>query len=553
MRFEKIFRVVTLLLLICIGVSYTTVVSAKYNMTYLYGTGDYIALVENTQNTLDEVSPSYFDIGSNGRLVINTIDKNFVDAMHEKGLKVVPFFSNHWNRERGVAMFSQSEIVVQELVNAVVENNLDGVNVDIENMTEGSRKWYAEFVKLLREKMPEDKIVAVSVAANPKGWTTGWHGSYDYEELGKYADYIMIMAYDEHYEGGEAGSVASYEFIENSIKYALKYVPKEKIVLGLPLYARYWKTGATYGGAAASYIQVENLVAKYNGQVVYDETSKSMKAIITIKETDTKPKIYGKTLEAGEYVFWYENNETIDDKLELINTYDLKGAGTWRLGMENASMWDVFKAKLKSEINENINSGEIDKGEECKGNGKFKDVEDEHWAKEAIEFLGEKEIVKGREKEIYEPESQITRAEFVTILARVVEKEKIVMEDDSKMKEYTDIEEHWAIEDINKFTKNGVLNGYLDGTFRPDEVITREEVAKVISEVIEKGALNITKEGQIKEFNDVEGDGWANKYIEKMSQISLIEGYEDGGFKPKNAITRAEIAQIIYKLMNQIG
>ena len=307
--------------MVILSVGYSTVVNAKYNMTYLYGAGDYIALVDSTKNTLDEVSPSYFDVGSNGHLVINSIDRNFVDTMHKKGIKVVPFFSNHWSRERGVAMFSQSEVVVEELVNAVITNNLDGVNVDIENMTEGSKKWYVEFVKLLREKMPVEKIVAVSVAANPKGWTTGWHGSYDYEELGKYADYLMIMAYDEHYEGGEAGSVASYDFIENSIKYALKYVQKEKIVLGLPLFARYWKTGAISGGAAASYIQVENLVSKYNGKVIYDEVSKSMKAIITIKETDTKPKIYGKTLDAGEYVFWYENNETIDDKLELINEY----------------------------------------------------------------------------------------------------------------------------------------------------------------------------------------------------------------------------------------
>ena len=157
MKREKIFRTVAAILIVCIFAGYSTVVNAKYNMTYLYGTGDYIALVENTKDTLDEVSPSYFDVGSNGRLVINSIDKNFVDTMHKQGIKVVPFFSNHWNRERGVAMFSQSEVVVNELVNAVTENNLDGVNVDIENMTEGSREWYTKFVKLLREKMPEEK------------------------------------------------------------------------------------------------------------------------------------------------------------------------------------------------------------------------------------------------------------------------------------------------------------------------------------------------------------------------------------------------------------
>ncbi len=475
MKRVKIFRAVVVLLIICIVVSYSTAVNAKYNMTYLYGTGDYIALVENTQNTLDEVSPSYFDIGSNGRLVVNEIDKNFVDAMHEKGIKVVPFFSNHWNRERGVAMFSQMDVVVDELVTAVTENNLDGVNVDIENMTEGSRKWYVDFVKLLREKMPAEKIVAVSVAANPKGWTTGWHGSYDYAELGKYADYLMIMAYDEHYEGGEAGSVASYEFIEESIKYALKHVTKEKIVLGLPLYARYWKTGATSGGAAASYIQVQNLISKYDSKVTYDSESKSMKAVITIKESDEKPKIYGKTLETGEYEFWYESDETIKEKLELINTYDLKGAGTWRLGMENVSMWDVFKEVLKTEI------------EEVKKK-RFKDVSEEHWAKDAINTLADKGIIKGRTEEEFVPEGNMTRAEFVTMLTRFIENAGIELENTQNEADYNDITDHWAKENIEEMTQNGFLNGYPDGTFRPDEPIKRAESAEILCKIIQKMA-----------------------------------------------------------------
>lgn len=79
---------------------------------------------------------------------------------------------------------------------------LDGVNVDIENVTEKQRTQYTELVRRLRESLPSDKEVSVAVAANPSGWNTGWHGSYDYAELGKYADHLFIMAYDEHYQGG---------------------------------------------------------------------------------------------------------------------------------------------------------------------------------------------------------------------------------------------------------------------------------------------------------------------------------------------------------------
>ncbi len=471
----KVFKIISMIMVFSICCAYMTVVNAKkYNMTYLYGTGDYIALVDRTNNALDEVSPSYFDVGSNGKLVVNDIDKEFVDNMHERGIKVVPFFSNHWSRERGVAAFSNTDIVTTELVNAVLEYNLDGVNVDLENMTEGSKSWYVTFVKTLREKMPEDKLVVVSVAANPNGWTTGWHGSYDYEELGKYADYLMIMAYDEHYEGGEAGPVASYEFVEKSITYATKYVVKEKLVLGLPLYGRYWKTGASSGGAAISLMQVESLVKNYQSSVTYDTQYQSMKAVVTIKESDTKPKVSGQTLTAGEYVIWYENNDTMASKLELVNEYDLKGAGTWRLGLEAASMWDVFKEKLGETI------------EEVLPVGIFKDVEETHWAKEAIESLGEKGIVNGRSEGIYAPEENVTRAEVATMIYRMLYDSGAMIEYSKDVASFIDTTGHWASESIEKLSEMGIINGYPDGTFKPDIVISRAETAQIMNRVVEK-------------------------------------------------------------------
>lgn len=97
------------------------------------------------------------------------------------------------------------------------------------------RDAYTDLVRLLREKLPADKEVSVAVAANPNGWTKGWHGTYNYKELAKYASYLMIMAYDESYEGGPEGPVASIGFVDRSIQYALKQgVPADKVVLGVP-------------------------------------------------------------------------------------------------------------------------------------------------------------------------------------------------------------------------------------------------------------------------------------------------------------------------------
>ena len=173
---------------------------------YLYTGTDrqQVEYVNQTGDSLDVVSPSYFDIAQDGSLTLNTPSSYFVEQMHQSGRKVVPFLSNHWNRTAGINALKDVETLSTQIAQYVEQYNLDGVNVDIENVTHNQRSQYTQLVRLLREKIPEHKEVSVAVAANPNGWTEGWHGSYDYAALAQYADHLMIMTYDEHYEGGDA-------------------------------------------------------------------------------------------------------------------------------------------------------------------------------------------------------------------------------------------------------------------------------------------------------------------------------------------------------------
>lgn len=320
---------------------------ADFNMTYLYfgNSQSYLQQIDRTQNNLNLVSPSYFDLNADGSLKITgQFDKNFVNEMHNRGIKVVPFLSNHWDRNIGRAALENREQLSSQIADFIIKNNLDGVQVDIENVTEIDRNHYTDLVRLLREKLPKEKEVSVAVAANPNGWTKGWHGSYDYKELAKFSSYLMIMAYDESYQGGPEGPVASKNWVERSIQYALKQdIPPEKIVMGIPFYGRYWKEGATNGGEGISNKRVDELLAKYRGTVVFDEKSQSPKATITIREGDTLPVIAGKTLSAGTYHIWYENSESIKAKIDLVHKYNLKGTGSWSLGQENPVIWNDYK------------------------------------------------------------------------------------------------------------------------------------------------------------------------------------------------------------------
>ncbi|WP_047982609.1 glycosyl hydrolase family 18 protein [Ornithinibacillus contaminans] len=319
-----------------------------FNMSYLYfgNTQSYISQIDQTQGNLNHVAPSYFDINPDGSLLVTKqYDPAFVSEMHKRGIKVVPFLSNHWDRTIGRAALQNREKLAQQIAEFIMKNNLDGVQIDIENVTEIDRDNYTDLVRLIQEKLPDNKEVSVAVAANPNGWTKGWHGSYDYEELAKYSDYLMIMAYDESYTGGPEGPVASYGWVERSIQYALNQgVPSEKVVLGIPFYGRFWKEGATSGGVGISNKRVDELLAKYGGKVTFDEASKSPMATITVNEGDPPTTIAGNLLTPGTYHIWYENNESLQAKLQLLHKYDLKGTGSWSLGQENTAIWQNYRS-----------------------------------------------------------------------------------------------------------------------------------------------------------------------------------------------------------------
>ncbi len=325
----------------------------KESLTYLYGgtTVSYLKLINATKDSLKTVSPDYFDVNADGNLLItpsDKIDKAFIDEMHNRGIAVVPFISNHWDRTLGNTALKNREALSTQIVQMIERYNLDGINIDIENVNEQYRTDYTEFTRLLREKLPKDKIVSVAVAANPKGWNVGWHGSYDYNALSKYSDYLMIMAYDESYHGGPAGPVSSSSFFEGSIKYALNQgVPADKVVVGIPFFGRYWKSGDTVGGIGISDNDVKYLLANYQSTYRYDDVSQSANATVYIKPEDPKPKVWGgRILTEGTYNIWYDDEKAIKYKLNVADAYNLNGVGSWALGQEDPATWDFYKETL---------------------------------------------------------------------------------------------------------------------------------------------------------------------------------------------------------------
>ncbi len=335
------------------SVSHTVSQNKKFNMSYLYGgTVSQQIDMAQTMGSLNVVSPSWFDINGSGKLVLNNASTQLVDSMHKMGIKVVPMLSNHWDRTGGKLALENPDSLAQQIAMYVEQYNLDGVNVDIENVTHTERDEYTQLVKRLRELIPQEKEVSVAVAANPNGWTTGWHGSYDYAELSKYADYLMIMAYDESWQGSEAGPVASYDFVKKSVEYALKYADSDKIVLGIPFYGRLWSNDGTFKGNGVGLDVLSRMFADYDATITYDEAKQSPKATFTVKQGDPSYTVGGKKLTQGTYTVWFEDSRSIQSKIQLIHDYDLKGAGSWALNQATDEILKNFSSWL-----ENPNAG----------------------------------------------------------------------------------------------------------------------------------------------------------------------------------------------------
>ena len=488
----------------------------RYAMSYVFfgSHSQQLEYISLSQGSLGVISPSYFNLDAQGNLENVTISADFIESVHQQGMKVVPFLSNHWDRSSGIGALENRQALAEELVQIIMTHHLDGINVDIENVSEQYRDAYTDLVRLLREKLPADREVSVAVAANPNGWNLGWHGSYDYEALGKIADHLFLMAYDEHYQGGPAGPVASLSFAERSIQYALERVPSEKIVLGLPFFGRIWSEDGSVSGLGVSCERAESIIARYGAEVTYDRAARSPKAEFTLTEAD-QLVINGQKLKPGSYVIWYENSSSLKEKLALVDKYDLKGAGSWALGQETKDVWDYFSLWL---------------------NGKYFEDIAGHFASDAILSAAGQGYMVGVSHTVFAPEEAMTRAQAASVCARILD----LSDQESP---FSDTNGHWAEGQIGAMAKSGLISGYPDGTFQPDAEITREELTVLLYRVI--GAEYA---GEVSSFPDVQPGRWSYEEIASLAGKNVISGYPDGTFRPEEYLTRGEMAYLISRI-----
>lgn len=286
-------------------------------------------LMANTKG-VNVIAPTWFMLTDNAGNYHSLADKAYVDKAHAMGLQVWGVLDN-FNMGENVqseVLFASTEArrkLIGDLMADVERYGLDGINLDIEGIKPSAGPHYVQFIRELSVDCRKNGIVLSVDTYVPSAYTA----FYNRAEQGRVADYVIIMGYDEHYAGGEMGSVASLGYERKGIEDTMSVVPPEKIISAIPFYTRVWKeTEEGVSSTAMGIAKAKEWVRENNVELYWQEEL---------------GQYYGELDQGDEkYYIWMEEEESIGKKMELIHQNNLAGVACWKLGFEPEAIWDVI-------------------------------------------------------------------------------------------------------------------------------------------------------------------------------------------------------------------
>lgn len=303
--------------------------------TYYYSgdSSSYNSMAANT-STIDEIATDTYTTDSYGS-ISGLIPSSQLNYANSNGIKTLAMITNNFDGNIAKTLLESQtnrQTLINNILNAMKTNGYKGVNIDLEGVYYYDRSYLTTFMNELYSTLnPQGFYITIAVPAKTSDSpTASWSGAYDYASLANYSNQIVLMTYDEHYPGGTPGPIASIGWVENVIKYAVSVVPREKLLLGTAAYGYDWSSNGTKAYGIAS---IYNLAATYSAAIKWDSTSQS--PYFTYIDTT-----------GISHTVWFENAQSLNYKLDLVNSYNLSGIGIWRLGLENADYWTSIKTKF---------------------------------------------------------------------------------------------------------------------------------------------------------------------------------------------------------------
>ena len=289
---------------------------------------------------LNVICPTWFSVTSNTGNLSSLASETYVQRAHGAGLEVWALCDDFAVDEGTVQLATllgnttNRDKLVNRLIANALEYNLDGINIDFENVTAETADAYLEFLRELSVKCRNNGIVLSVDSYVPSEYTA----YYDREEQGKIVDYVCVMAYDEHYGGSkESGSVASIGFVQDAVDQITQMVDPSRVIIGVPFYTRLWREQDTDGSMKVSSTaygmsQAQSVLTQNGATASWDEETGQNYAEFSSGDS--------------VYKMWLEDETSINKKLEVIfaerDAGKVAGIGCWKLGLEKSSIWNVI-------------------------------------------------------------------------------------------------------------------------------------------------------------------------------------------------------------------
>ena len=317
--------------------SYLTM-DSKINMVWHQVTSTdanaYFADATANMTDVNVISPTWFYLTDTSGNIASIASADYVSQAHEKGLQVwglIDNFTQEVSTTETLSSTAARQNIISQLIQAAQDVGMDGINVDFESLSEDVGTHFLEFLRELSIECHKNNLVLSVDNPVPEDFTS----HYDRAEQGRVVDYVIIMGYDEHYVGSEAGSVASLPWVEQGIQDTLDEVPAERVINAIPFYTRLWRTtGGNVTSEAIGMDQAQQTIADNNVETYWDKTTSQN---------------YGKyDIDNSTYQIWIEDAQSVAEKVKLVSKYDLAGVSAWKLGFENSGIWQVISDNLNN-------------------------------------------------------------------------------------------------------------------------------------------------------------------------------------------------------------
>ena len=281
-----------------------------------------------TASGVNVLAPTWYSVTDSSGSMSCYASAGLVNKMHQRGTDVWALVSDFDTNVDFAALYSSKKArtnMVNTLINDAEKYGFDGINLDFENIKSAYAKDYLQFVRELSIACERKGLVLSTDNYKPEAYNR----CYNLKEQSRFVDYVIVMAYDEHYAGTDAGSVASLPFVKEAVEATVQLVGKEHVIAGIPFYTRIWTT--TDGNTTSRAVGMQAAVDQLNsdGQVA-------------LWNDDCGQYVASYTVGNSTRQIWFEEEKSIEAKMQIIQENNVAGVAGWKLGLEKSSVWSVI-------------------------------------------------------------------------------------------------------------------------------------------------------------------------------------------------------------------